>query len=675
VTALAKVPGELDLTKSLYHEDNFARLPELNLAWHTVESYNEDLYPLQILAEYLSEGKRAPLYQVLVEEKKLTAGVVLYNSSSELAGHMQLRIRAFPGIDLDTVLTAIQQGMLRFETDGMPEADLQRIIAGMETSFFRRLSEVNGKAIQLAHNNILTGDPAYSAKELKQMLAVTTDDVKRVYNTYIKGKNFIASSFVPKGQETLVLEGSQKAEVVEESIADALAETYDIHQEVPYERTPSTFDRSEEPPYGDDLELSVPTVWEEVTSNGIRIHGIENREVPLVHFNLYLEGGQLLEDHHQAGINNLLAELLNKGTRNKTPEELEQAIKQLGSSIRFSGSQEYILLSGLSLAKNYRATIELMEEMLLEPRWETKELDLVKKSVESRLMQQKGNPNAIASNEFNKLLYGEKDIRSVNRLGTVESVGSISMEDLKAFYEKALNPLAARFNVVGAVDQSEAMASLESLTNRWVKKDLNPKNIYDPDAFKQTVIILGYPALAETDQEYYPATVMNYILGGGGFASRLTQELRVEKGYTYGIRSAFIGSSYKGPFRIATSVQSKITLDAALSIKDIVENYGDSYTEDDLATTKGFLIKSNARLFESAGAKLSLLDKISSYNWQPAYIREREEIVKNMNVEGIQTLAKDHLELDRMIWVVVGDAKTQMDRLTELGFGIPILLN
>jgi zinc protease len=168
---------------------------------------------------------------------------------------------------------------------------------------------------------------------------------------------------------------------------------------------------------------------------------------------------------------------------------------------------------------------------------------------------------------------------------------------------------------------------------------------------------------------------MNYILGGGGFASRLTQELRVEKGYTYGIRSAFVGSAHKGPFRIATSVQSKISLEAAQSIQRILEEYGPTFSEADLATTKGFLIKSNARRFESAGAKLSLLDKISSYNWPHDYIKEHESIVRKMTVERIRALAEKYLNPNQMLWLVVGDAQTQMERLEELGVGKPVLLN
>ncbi len=688
VNAFLKSPGVLETSKRFYHEDNFAKLPELNLAWPTVELIHSDYYPLRVLAEYLSVGKKAPLYKILVEKQKLSARVGMYNSSSELAGHLNLRVRAFSEVELDTVFSAIQMAFRMFEADGIPKADLQRILAGMETDFYRQLSDVSGKGIQLAHNNILSGDPGYSEKELELLLRVTTTEVVRVYNTYIKERNFVATSFVPQGQQNLALEGSFMASVVEESIEEAIAETYDLSKQAPYEKTPSSFDRSQEPPYGESLKLSLPTVWESALDNGIRVSGIENHEVPLVHFRMYIDGGQLLETHDQSGISNLMAEIMNRGTLLKSPEELEDAIKQLGSSIHIASGQEEISITGVTLAKNYLATMDLVEEMLLEPRWDDAELELVKKSVESRLQQQAGNPNAIASNLFNELLYGEEDVRSQNQLGTVEIVKSTSMEDLKAFYAGTINPSLARLNVVGAIDQASVESSLGSLNEKWQKKDIHPLDVADPESIqktavyfydvpdaKQSVITLGYVALAETDADYYPATVMNYILGGGGFASRLTQVLRVDKGYTYGIRSGFMGSGYRGPFGISTSVQSKITLEAAQSIIDILENYGATYSEEDLATTKGYLIKSNARGFESARAKLSLLDRTSAYSWSSDYIREREKIVENMTIDRIQSLSKQYLDMDQMVWVVVGDAKTQKDRLKELGFGEVVLLN
>ena len=197
---------------------------------------------------------------------------------------------------------------------------------------------------------------------------------------------------------------------------------------------------------------------------------------------------------------------------------------------------------------------------------------------------------------------------------------------------------------------------------------------YDvPDA-KQSVIRFGYPALAQTDKDFYPAFVMNYILGGGSFASRLTQELREGKGYTYGINSVFAGTHSPGPFTIASGVRTNVTLESAQLIKSILHEYPTTFSTADLETTKGALIKSNARAFETAEAKLAMLDNIGKYGWKYDYVKEREAIVKGMTVEQIKALAEKYLDANKMIWLVVGDAKTQLPRLKELGFGEPIVI-
>jgi zinc protease len=167
---------------------------------------------------------------------------------------------------------------------------------------------------------------------------------------------------------------------------------------------------------------------------------------------------------------------------------------------------------------------------------------------------------------------------------------------------------------------------------------------------------------------------MNYILGGGGFASRLTQVLRESKGYTYGINSNFSGTQSPGAFTIASGVRSNVTLESAQTIKSILEEYPKTFSEKDLETTKGFLIKSNARAFETADAKLNMLDNIGKYGWKYDYVKEREQIVRGMTVQQIIDLSRKYLNSEAMIWLVVGDAKTQLPRLKELGFGEPVLI-
>ena len=687
VQPLVKRPCVIKENIRLYHEDNYARLPELTYAWSTVETFHPDSYALDVLAQYLSDGKKAPLYQVLVEDKKLTADTNMFNAAAEIAGQMQLSVRAFDGKDLDEVAAAINEAFLKFEKTGIAEKDLNRIKAGQETQFYGSLSSVLGKSAQLATCNYATNDPGCVEKEIKNILAVNPADVMRVYEKYIKGKNFVATSFVPKGKMPLALDGSTKAAVVEEPIVQGAEQEVDASAQAQYQRTPSTFDRSKEPPYGPAPQVKVPTIWEDKLVNGMRVYGIENSEVPLVQFDIQIDGGQLLEDLDKVGVANLMARMLTQGTAKKTPQELEEAIQQLGASINVSAGKESINVFGNTLARNYPATIALIEEILLQPRWDVKEFDLLKQSAISQIRQQQANPNAIAGNNFGTIVYGKDNIYSRNVLGTIESVNSITLDDLKSFYALSISPSVARMHVVGSLNKGAVVSSLSNLNHDWKPKTVEIPTyktppppaksqvyFYDVPNASQSVVRIGSPALAVTDKDYYPATVANYILGGGGFASQLTQQLREGKGYTYGIGSGFSGTRTPGTFTISSGIRSNVTLEAAQLVKSILNNYGKNYSEADLETTKGFLIKSNARAFETAGAKLDMLNNISKYGFKADYVKDREAIVKAMTVARIRELAAKYFDANKMIWLVVGDAKTQLPRLKELGFGDPILL-
>jgi zinc protease len=687
LTKQPKRPGAVAATVKFAHEDNFANLPELTMAWPTVEQYHPDSYPLEVLAQYLSRGKKAPFYRALVEEEKLAPDVDIGNRTSEIAGNLELSVRAYAGKDLDDVAAAVNVAFARFEKEGISEQDLSRIKAGQETRFYLSLSSVLGKAEQLAEYNIFAGDPGFVEKDIENILAVTPADVMRVYQKYVRNRNFVATSFVPKGNMALALEGSKRPELVEEKIVLRDEDTVDPTVEAKYERTPSSFDRSVEPPYGPAPEVKIPTIWQDKLPNGMRVYGMLNSEVPFVQFEIVVDGGLLMENFSKIGVANLMAGLMTQGTQQKSPQELEEAIQQSGAVIDVSAGTEDVRIEVITLAANYKATLGLVEEILLEPRWDPIEFELLKQSTISQIQEQTADPDAISRNNFNLLIYGKDNIRSRSILGTIESVNAITLDDIKAYYEKNISPSLARMHVVGTLDRESITSSLTGIDNRWKAKSAaipvyqTPETsarsqvyFYDvPDA-KQSVIRVGYPALAAADQDYYPAMIMNYILGGGGFASRLTQQLREGKGYTYSISSNFSGTTSPGPFMIASGVQSNVTLAAVQLIKSILQEYPKNYSDKDLGTTKGFLIKSNARAFETAGAKLSMLGNISKYGWKYDYVKGREHIVKGIGVDEIKRLSRKYLDADKMIWLVVGDAKTQLASLKDLGFGEPILI-
>lgn len=679
VAKLEPRPITISETKRLYHEDNFATAPQLNMVWPTVQQYTDDAYALDFLSEILSSGKKAPLYKVLVKDKKLTSRTSAYNNSQELAGEFHIIITANDGVDLDEVEAGITEAFTLFETEGVTDRDIERIKAGLETQFYNGISSVLNKSFQLASYNTFAGDPGFIEEDIQNIKNVTKEDVVAVYNKYIKGKPYIMTSFVPKGKVELIAENSEKAEIVEEEIKENVQTVVeDTQTEVA--KTPSNFDRSVAPELGTSPSLNVPTSWKADLANGMEVYGIEQNEIPTVNFSLVIEGGHLLDDKNKNGVANLMTDIMMEGTANKTPEQLEEEIELLGASINMYTTRESIVVQGNTLTRNFGKTIDLVAEILLEPRWDTEEFARIKTSTINQIKRNAANPNVVARDVYNKLLYGEDHIFSYPTSGSEESVEAITMDDLKAFYQANFSPSISRFHIVGKIDEATALNNLKDLEERWEAKEVtipeypiannrDKASLYFVDIpnAKQSVINIGYVALPRTDADFYPAEVMNYKLGGS-FSGNVNLVLREEKGYTYGARTGFSGSKIPGTFTASSSVRTNTTGESVQIFKDQIAKYKEGVSQEDLDFTKNALIKSNARRFETQFSLLGMLQEMSGYDLDADYIEKEEATVKNMTLEQHRELANKYLDESKMAYLVVGDAATQFNQFKKMGF-------
>jgi len=680
------MPASLASTVKLYHEDNFAKAPQLTMVFPTVERYSKDSYALNFLGEILSNTKKAPLYTVLVKEKKLTSRVMARNMSSELTGTFMISVGANPGVNLTDVEKAIFEGFEKFEKDGFTDDDLTRIKAQYETRFYNSFASVQGKAFQFAEYTMNTGDPEYYKKDLAAIQAVTMDDIKNVYEKYIKEKNFVETSFVPKGELNLIAEGSVNAGIVEEDVTKAAEVKAVEAAEEPIVKTATKTDRSVKPPLGPDPTVTVPPVWTSSLSNGIRVWGIEHNELPLVQYAIVLDGGHMAEEISKAGLASLTAALMNEGTMNKTPEELEDAIGLLGASIRISSGDEDLAIYVSTLKKNFDKTIALVQEMILEPRWDQEQFDLAKSRVINTLKRNLANPSYLGSTTLNKLIFGENNILAVESSGTEASVSSITIDDLKDYYNKYFSSATAKLLVTGNVTQQEVETAFAGLSQNWQPKEVVIPEITVPESpeksavyfvdvpgAKQSVIYIGAPSLSRTDPDYYPAYVANYKLGGS-FNGLFNLILREEKGFTYGARSNINGLGKYGTFTASSMVRTNSTLESVTIFKTEMEKYRENMPQEYIDFTKDALIKGNALRFETIGALLGMLEDMAVYNLPADYIKKEEAYVQSLTPEKQLEMAKKYIDPSRMYYVVVGDGATQFKALEKVGFGKPVLV-
>jgi len=689
---LPPMPVSLNQSKRVHYIDKYAQSPEINIVFPTVHSYTKDSYALDVLANLLSRGKRSPFYKIIVEERKLAPSVSAFNNSSEIAGKFQFRVRAFPNVKLSDVEKAIFDALEKFEKDGFTNSDLDRIKARIETSYYNSIASVLGKSYQLAIYNEFAGSPDFYKQDLKNRLDVTVEDVWNVYNKYIKGKNFVLTSFVPNGREELIAQPSELYVIPEENLKPLNKEEIELRKQNPdnnvvVEPIKSYFERSKMPEVKDDPLVNLPSIWSKELQNGIKVYGIEYKELPLTDFQIEIKGGMLLDEKDKIGTANLLARMLLQGTRNKTPIELENAIEELGANINIYASSESIVIQANCLASKYESVLKLVEEILFEPRWDENEFTRIKNEVLESIRRLKSNPSITADNVFAKLIYGDDHIFSNSILGTEKTVKSISIEDLKKYYQNNFSSKLTTFLFVGNIPKEKVLNSVKNLESTLQAKEVTLPVINQPQmsekaqvyfvdfpGAKQSEIRIGHVGPSLKDEDFFKCVVMNYKLGGA-FNGVVNMILREEKGYTYGARTSFEGTSTTGYFVASSAVQSNATLESVQIFKDEITKYKNGISEEDLVFTKNAMLKSNALRFETISALRGMLTQIARYDYPLDFIKKQEEILQNMSLGKHKSLARFYLHPEKMIYLIVGDAQSQFEKLKELGLGNPILID
>lgn len=675
-------PVILTESQMFIHEDSFATVPQLSMVWPAVAEYHPDSYALEVLMTYLSDGKRAPLNEVMIDEDQLTTDVGTFTYFKELAGEIYLFVSPKAGEDVDDLLPSITASFARFESDGIPEVALERIKTEAEVAVYDEVQSALGKAIALAEYNLFRDDPGYLDDDIAALRAVTAADVMDVYNRYIKDKPFIATSFVPQGELELGLEGAETATVVEEVVVQgAEADVpYDPDARI-FEPTPSSFDRTVEPDFGEPYTLPVPTIWSTQADNGLKIVGIQSEEVPIIEFSIDFDAGKNRATADKPGVATMMGDMLMKGAGALDTAAFEEALGNLGSSVNVFTSGRFTTVRGSTLARNLDETIAIVNDMINAPTFDEGEFETLRESYAQNAVAQQANPNFLASQADARLTYPADSALSVAGSGTEDQVRSVTLDDIKAFHTSYMDLSTATMNIVGDFDENDVLSVFGAI-NDPVEGELADKArpalapvdnttiyFYDvPDA-KQSVIRMARPALTSVDPDYARLDALNFPLGGI-YTSKLMTELRVNKGYTYGIGSGASADKDSGSFLVRTSVRTNATLESLELIRDIVAEHGRNMTSEELAEMKESLMRGQALKTETLSDKLSLIQDISR-NDLPADIRAQEMArVQSMTLEDARALSDAHMRPDAMRIVVVGDAASQKARLEALGYEI-----
>ncbi|MBK7643219.1 MAG: insulinase family protein [Planctomycetes bacterium] len=680
--------------------------PDLSITWVGVPMDHADEAALDILARVLTANDTSILTKAFTVDEQLCANIRANNDASELAGEFEIDMRANPGVSLETLEKKLRGMLDTVAHEGVTKEQLEQVLGRYESDLLRAQESIGRRTSMLANLNCFQKDPGAWKKDLESHLAVEPADVKRVLKKYIVGQHSIALSIVPKGQADLALASSQPVPTIGSTAIAGRSPS--MEQVAVRNAAADSFDRSRKPAAGPAPAFRAPKVWHDNWPNGVSVTASPYDEVPLALLTLSVPAGQVYENVHDAGIASLTADLLTQGTAQHTALELRAELERLGANLNARAGDEEISLVLSVPERHLTEAAELLTEVVLEPRFAKEDFERLQKerlvSIDSRADQIR----TIAANSWSKLLHGDSPL-GLPASGTHESIAALTPEALREFWSAHASPVAARVTYVGTRSQGELRAALTELVNGWTSdvRVAQPLAERRPPIDRTRIYLIDKPGAAQSEirigqlsdnalsPRWYALQVLNYPLGGN-FSGRINMNLREDKGFTYGARSAFNGGRSFGEFTASAGVQTEMTKDEvkdeqgnvvsprheiAVTRESIFEfmkeirGILDGPTEKELAFTKDSLLQGALRQYESMMAVNGYLESISRFGYPDDYAEKRLQQLAGMSVESLKELAQRVLQPDHMLILVVGDKGKVKSTLGDLGYGDPIELD
>jgi len=667
----------LDSDRYISMEDRVA-LPLIRMVWPTVHRFHPDEAPLDVLYSILGAGRTSLLYKNLVRNG-LAVNASAGHGCAELACRFVLTAQPNPtsGSNLADLERIMRESLEEFEDRGVLEDDLTRMKSAIFSSSIFGLESVRGKVTNLAYFATFAETTDYFSEEIARYERVTAEDVMRVYRQYIEATPAVIVSIVPNGQPNAIAAPDNWMPSQRE-IPDYAETDLELRESV------DSFDRSVEPPPEDENpSIKLPEIWRSELSNGIEVLGAVNTETPTTAIRIQFEAGQRLDPLDKLGLASLTARMLNEATEASTNEELSNRLQKLGSAVTISARDRFTTVTIRSLSENLSETLNIASERLFTPAFAEEDFERLKNQTLQSIQQSKTQAATVANNVFNLLLLGRNNSAAYPGIGLSETVDSITLDDVRTFYERTYSPVTASVIAVSNVPEVDLIELLSVLTE-W-SGDAPPAAEFAPlpEQATGTLYFIDKPGAAQSEirigkhalpfdatGDYYRAGLMNYALGGA-FNSRINLNLREDKGYTYGARSRFSGDDLHGHFVASAGVRTDATAASVVEFINEIEGYATGgIVAEELSFTKRAIGQSDARSYETPAQKLGILSDIVTYDLPGDYIGQQNRILEGIEKQDIDALAAEHLRLEDMIFVVVGDREETLPGLQALDLPI-----
>jgi zinc protease len=410
-------------------------------------------------------------------------------------------------------------------------------------------------------------------------------------------------------------------------------------------------------------------VHKTILPNGLILLHSENHHLPIVTVTLIIKSGQIHEPKEKAGLANLTAELLTEGTKSRTSRDISEATDFIGASLDASTGNDYTTVSLSVLKKDVRKGFELFSDVLLHPSFQEEELARKRDIIKGSLKHREEDPSFLAERAFREGIFGEYPYGRLIE-GSFDTLDKIKREDLTQYYSEYFLPNNSILSVVGDLTSEELNTLVDHYLGAWKKGERsfvamektniqkNKKVIKIERDLTQSNVIIGTLGISRDNPDYYTVSVMNYILGGGGFSSRLMQSIREEKGLAYSVHSYFAAYKETGTFQAGVQTKNESASTAIDEIlKQIERIRNEKVSDQELSDAKAYLTGSFPRRLDTNRKLADFLASVEFFNLGLDYDKRYTDYINAVTQDDVLRVARKYLTAENYVLVVVGDQK------------------
>jgi zinc protease len=643
-------------------------LPAVLISYPYPGAGSPDIPALEVADAILATGESSRLYRSLVYEKQIAQSAFTFLGSNAQPNATAVIAILAGGKTAEEGEAALRAEVNRMGSEPVTAAELAEAKNELITAALEEQETADGKARALARAVVLAGNADQVNRRIAAIQAVTVADVQRVSRKYFDDNQRAVIHYLPEENKPADAPTYGPASTI---VAQQLVVPRDMRLVTPAPEA----QRVAPPPPLAPVDLAVSAPAERRLSNGLRVIVSPDRDLPLVTADLVVEAGGATDPANRPGVANLAAELVTKGTRTRTATQIAQQIEALGGSLEGGAGYDGSALTLTVKSDQLDPAMAIFADVARNPVFAADELERARRQALDDLQVAMSDPGELAGFAAARAVYGASPYGAPLG-GTETSLKAITPADVAAFHRAAWRPDGATLVLTGDITPEQGFALAERLFGDWrapagvaapVRRPNTPVTpriiVIDLPQSGQAAVAVTRPGMRRADPNYYPAVVANNVLGGG-YSSRLNQEIRIKRGLSYGARSGIAFRRDPGPFVASTQTKNESAVEVVDLIMGELRRLGaEPVSASELTARQAVVIGSFGRTLETTESYATLLGNLALYQVDLGEVGRYVSRVQAVTPDQVRAVSAQVFSPEGASIVVAGDASIFLDAL------------